>query len=258
MELLIGRNIKRMRRERELTQEEVAAHLGISFQAISKWERGDGYPDITMLPAIANYFGVTVDALLGMDSIEKQQRYDAVNREYEENRGAGRYVENVMLMEAALKDWPNDALLLVQLAASYQHLGDTTEEKRGFIRKAAAVEERILQYCDDCEVRGATMYNICHTYEKLGEHEKAVEQAKKLPNLYKARENALVHFLTGEERRDIARSALTPLMWALSVHMKALAEEEGKPEYIDALSKVMDIVLGIEDNEHIRKWRSGI
>lgn len=49
MNLLIGENIKRMRREGDLTQEEVAAHLGISFQAISKWERADGYPDITML-----------------------------------------------------------------------------------------------------------------------------------------------------------------------------------------------------------------
>lgn len=256
MELFIGKNIKRMRRERELTQEEVAAHLGISFQAISKWERGDGYPDITMLPAIANYFGVTVDELLGMDSIEKQQRYDAVNREYEENRVAGRYAENAELMQAALKEWPNDALLLVQLAASYHHLGDTPEEKREFLRKAAAVEEQILRYCDDCEVRGATMYNICFTYEKLGEHEKAVEQAKKLPNLYKARENALVYFLKGGERRDIARSALTPLMWALSVHMKALAEEEGKAKYIEALNEIIDIVLGVEDNEYIRKWRA--
>lgn len=43
MNLLIGENIKRIRRERDLTQEEVAAHLGISFQSISKWERGDGY-----------------------------------------------------------------------------------------------------------------------------------------------------------------------------------------------------------------------
>lgn len=40
MDLLVGENIKRMRRERNLTQEEMAAHLGISFQSISKWERG--------------------------------------------------------------------------------------------------------------------------------------------------------------------------------------------------------------------------
>lgn len=67
MELTIGKKLKNLRRERELTQEELAAHLGISFQAVSKWERGEGYPDITMLPVLAKYFGVTTDALLGMD-----------------------------------------------------------------------------------------------------------------------------------------------------------------------------------------------
>ncbi|MBQ4089857.1 MAG: helix-turn-helix transcriptional regulator [Clostridia bacterium] len=252
MELLIGRNIKRLRRERELTQEEVAAHLGISFQAISKWERGDGYPDITMLPALAGYFGVSVDELLGMDSLEKQGRYDAINRKYEENRVAGRYAENVELMQAALKEWPNDALLLVQLSASMHHMGDTPEEKREYLKKAIAVEEQILRYGEDSEVRGATMYNICFSYAKLGNMDKAVEQARKLPNLYKARENALVFFLKGEERRNISRSVLTPLMWALSVHLKALAEEEKAPEYLDILKKIIEMVLILDDNVHIR------
>ena len=50
MELYIGQNLKNFRKARNLTQEEVAKHLGISFQSISKWERNDGYPDITMLP----------------------------------------------------------------------------------------------------------------------------------------------------------------------------------------------------------------
>ena len=72
MNLLIGENIRRLRREKDLTQEEVAAHLGISFQSVSKWERGEGYPDITMLPALANYFGTSVDILLGTSEIEKK------------------------------------------------------------------------------------------------------------------------------------------------------------------------------------------
>ena len=64
MNLQIGEKIRLLRRERGYTQEEMAAHLGISYQAISKWERGDGYPDITMLPALARYFSVTVDELI--------------------------------------------------------------------------------------------------------------------------------------------------------------------------------------------------
>ena len=75
MNLLIGKKIKQMRRERDLTQEEVAAHLGVSFQSISKWERGDGYPDITMLPALANYFKVSIDELLGISELEMRKKY---------------------------------------------------------------------------------------------------------------------------------------------------------------------------------------
>ena len=61
MNIAIGEKIRKLRRDKNLTQEEVASHLGISFQSVSKWERGDGYPDITLLPVLANYFGVTTD-----------------------------------------------------------------------------------------------------------------------------------------------------------------------------------------------------
>ena len=89
MTLLIGENIKRLRRERNLTQEEMAAHLGISFQSISKWERGDGYPDIAMLPTLANYFGVSVDELLGISVIEKNDKYNEINSLWNGNNKKG-------------------------------------------------------------------------------------------------------------------------------------------------------------------------
>ena len=69
MKIRISENIKRLRKDMRLTQEMLAEVLHISPQSISKWERGDAYPDISMLPSIANYFGVTVDALLGNDKI---------------------------------------------------------------------------------------------------------------------------------------------------------------------------------------------
>lgn len=91
MELNIGEKLKRLRRERDLTQEEVAAHLGVSFQSVSKWERGDGYPDITMLPALANYYNTTVDELLGMSELEKRAKYDEINARWARNNKFGRH-----------------------------------------------------------------------------------------------------------------------------------------------------------------------
>lgn len=236
MELHIGNNIRRLRRERNLTQEEVAAHLGISFQAISKWERGDGYPDITLLPALASYFQSTTDELLGVNELASEEIYNQINREWAENRLAGRHAENVALMREALKRFPNDALLLVQLSSSLERLDGTDAEKRDYLRQSIAVQEQILRYGEDSEVRSATLFNICFAYMKNGEPEKAIEQAKKLPNLYKARENALVSLLPdGEEKTEVAKAALEPLKWVIRLHLNALGKAEIAEQINDLL-----------------------
>ncbi len=72
MEITIGENIKRLRRSRGMTQEQLAEILNISNAAISKWERGDSFPDITMLFPIADYFGISVDQLMGHDEKGKE------------------------------------------------------------------------------------------------------------------------------------------------------------------------------------------
>ena len=74
MTIYFGENLKRLRKEKELTQETLAEIFGVSFQTISKWERGETYPDITMLPVISSYFNVSVDSLLGVDKAQKEQK----------------------------------------------------------------------------------------------------------------------------------------------------------------------------------------
>ena len=74
MNMYIGENIKRLRREKNITQEKLAEHLRISCQAISKWERGETFPDITLVIPIAGYFGVSTDELLGVDHAKNEQK----------------------------------------------------------------------------------------------------------------------------------------------------------------------------------------
>jgi len=62
--------IKRMRKGRGITQRELAEKLGITAQAVSKWERGDACPDIFLLPALAAVFCVTTDEILGYNREE--------------------------------------------------------------------------------------------------------------------------------------------------------------------------------------------
>ncbi len=255
MNFLIGENIRHLRRERDLTQEEVAAHLGISFQSISKWERGDGYPDITMLPSIANYFGVSVDELLGMSEIAKKDKYNEINRLWADNNKNALHRENVSLMRKSLKLFPNDALLLVQLSTSLEKLDGTADEKNRNLRESIAVQEQILRYGEDSEVRGATLYNICFAYWKIGEYDKALNGAKKLPNLYKARENALVYFLQGEEKHKVAKEALIPLAWTIAHHLSALSDTENNPEYLKKATQIFDILFDGEEDDFIKSIR---
>ena len=71
MNIRIGEVIKQLRNKNKHTQKALACYLGVTEQAISRWESGTGYPDIELLPAIAQVFSVTVDYLLGVDKTEK-------------------------------------------------------------------------------------------------------------------------------------------------------------------------------------------
>ena len=75
MELKIAETIRSLRKEMGITQEELAGAIGVTTQAVSKWERGEGYPDITLLPNIAEYFQVTLDTLCGIDEKKSKRIY---------------------------------------------------------------------------------------------------------------------------------------------------------------------------------------
>lgn len=73
MSCKIGEKIRLLRLQNKMTQEQLADHLGVSYQSVSRWENGVTYPDIEFLPAIAKYFSVAVDDLFGQDEEEKKK-----------------------------------------------------------------------------------------------------------------------------------------------------------------------------------------
>ncbi len=70
----IGNQIKVLRAQRGITQEALAAQLGVTAQAVSKWENGAAAPDISLLPAISAYFGVTIDELFALTDDQRVER----------------------------------------------------------------------------------------------------------------------------------------------------------------------------------------
>ncbi len=108
MEVTLKDTLKALRRTRGCTQEQLAAHLGISPQAVGKWERGEGFPDITLLPAIAMYFDTTVDDLLGVGKARIAEKIDALQKESLRLRNRGRIEEDAALWEGAYKEFPEN------------------------------------------------------------------------------------------------------------------------------------------------------
>ena len=141
MNIYISENIKRLRQEKRLTQEVLANIIGISFQAVSKWECGDAYPDITLLPVIANYFQVTIDELLGNDKIKieesKARREEAF---LSHQKSLIENVWNLMAMIDCYHQWysdfisPADRLALLKISADLTDVIYAGDDNKGLAK----------------------------------------------------------------------------------------------------------------------------
>ena len=118
MNINLEKNLRKLRKEKGNTQEELAKFLNISVQSVSKWECGDGHPDITLLPSIATYYSVTIDTLFGISEVEKNKRIEEIANKYFEIRinklpdGTSdkmyRIDDGIELIRNALREFPNN------------------------------------------------------------------------------------------------------------------------------------------------------
>ena len=73
MQIRLGEKIRTLRKQKGLSQDVLASALGVSFQAVSKWEKADSMPDVTLIPAIASFFGVSTDELFDLDIYKAEE-----------------------------------------------------------------------------------------------------------------------------------------------------------------------------------------
>ena len=105
MEMTIGANIKRLRTQKNITQEQLSVAMNVTCAAVSKWERGETYPDITLLQPLAFFFSVTLDELMGYDQEKVQAEIEQIIELYRQhwNDETGREI-----IVKAYRDYPND------------------------------------------------------------------------------------------------------------------------------------------------------
>lgn len=124
MDVNIGDVIKKLRTDSKVTQEEVADYLGISYQAVSKWETGTTMPDITLLPKIAAFFGVRIDDLFSVNHEDELERVAHILSH--ENLSEQSYLYAKRTLDASLHDAPNDVGTLKLYARL--HLDKTNDD----------------------------------------------------------------------------------------------------------------------------------
>ncbi|MBS6475317.1 MAG: helix-turn-helix transcriptional regulator [Clostridiales bacterium] len=200
MNIKITENLKSFRRVKGNTQEDLANYLNISIQAISKWERGEGFPDISLLPAIAAYYSKSVDELLGCSEIEKAKKIEKYVAQYNKNGSDGRIEENIQLMKTALKEFPNNLTLLSNLCHALFFV-----DKPEYLDECIAVGEEVLSRSRDDKERFGTIQTLVYACNAKKDITKAKKYAEKLPNLYCSKDTVLECVLQGDELRKLTQ-----------------------------------------------------
>ncbi|MDR0937398.1 MAG: helix-turn-helix domain-containing protein [Oscillospiraceae bacterium] len=236
MAIRISENIKKLRRSRELTQEKLSEALGVSAQSVSKWECGENYPDIEILPAIAGYFEISVDELLGTgDVLDEKRLADAIAKTEELLMAVhnDKQAEIAELWENLTRDMPQN-----QRA---QRLGASYIASYGDKCRAIAILERLLAKCTDNELRNEAIASLALIYADLKNFNRAREIADTLPPIGGTREWAreliaskvFVDFIQTNKiykpedflaaDRDFAKSLVKPYETAFALYISRAA-----------------------------------
>jgi len=176
----LSENLKRYRMMKNLTQEDVAEYLGITPQSISKWERGECYPDITFLPALANIFETSIDLLVGMDSIRAQETRLNIHKKASEYQREGDYASTEKVYRDALLIYPNKPGMILGLAGVLALQGKAED--------AIELIERGLPISENEKQKSTMRAALCFLYLKCGREDKANALASALPHTIESRE----------------------------------------------------------------------
>jgi len=215
MEITIGNKIKQLRKACNRTQENMAQALGVTSQAISRWENGTGYPDIEYIPSIANYFGVTIDALFGYDGNRSEKIHQILDHAAEMEAAETEPSECLDYMRLAAAEFPASDAITLRLANTLMRCGwqyhgaaslSGTEKKddgtleewshpdyehncaNKYWQEALALYEGLLTTTDNADIREEAVDNVLMIYWEFGNHSALAKLAANAPPLHHSRE----------------------------------------------------------------------
>lgn len=171
-EINIGRNIMIKRREMGITQEELAAYMGISKASVSKWETGQSYPDITLLPHLGAYFNVSIDELMGYSPQLTPKAIQALYQQLAEDFGRLPFETVVANCRTEIKKYYSCFPLLLQMAIlfiNHHMLAADPEDGKALLKEAVTLCQRVKNESDDLNLSRSAVSVEATTYLMLHE-----------------------------------------------------------------------------------------
>lgn len=207
MQIHLNTQLKRLRREKGNTQEDLARHLNITMQAVSKWERGEGMPDISLLPAIAAYYRVSIDDLLGVGEIEKEKRLREYGERNMELFRAGKNAERVALWREALAEFPGELSVIHDLMYAL-----SAEDRKENTDEIIACGEMILEESTDNALRSGAIQCLSFAYHDKGDLASAKKYAAMGDIYHVTRNEMMPRLLEGEEAVEYCQGNIQSLV----------------------------------------------
>lgn len=211
----LGKTIKRLRREHDMTQERLAEILSISPQAVSRWETDLAMPDISLIAPLCNLFGISSDELLGIDITRRQEKITAICNEADKYSQRGHLAEARKILEEGLSRYPDNLEIVYNLMylSSWQH---TRTGDSNYLKEAIKWGEKILaQSTDDFRRHGAIQI-LCYSYRDIGRLDEAVKMAESMPFLSISQEMLLCNIYSGNKGYEAKQHAAVNLLQFLS------------------------------------------
>ena len=242
MELKIGNKIKSLRKKQRITQEQLAEKIGVSFQAVSKWENDIALPDITLIPVLANYFGVSTDEILCYDSIEKDEEIRRLVDESYKFRETDPETGKSIL-ETGLKKYPENDILLNNLlyVINYNKNPDET----------IAVASKLIDQTNNSEVKYDALRFLAYAYKEKGDIQSAAAALEQIPEIYFTKLSEMAFVLTGkpkyeaaEKQKWISFETLLQMMWKLAEFYRDEGDKAKAVEETERALKLIEAMHG--------------
>lgn len=224
----IGRNIRKARRDRDMTQDALAERLSVTESAVSQWEVGKTVPDLMLIPALCSALGVTSDWLLGVGEEKRREEIAEITRRAGALSSRGHDDEAARLLEEALRQYPNDEELMGRLLFVENDCDRVIE-----------LGEWMLKNSTDESNRRDAIQCLVFAYRDKGNIARAKELAYTLPDLYQTRNVLLNTLLEGEERERHIREFRSTLLDALAFDIGMVEDGEYAARKVIALYELM-------------------